>query len=463
MNKKQEYTGADIHELVLGGEKTYEEIGQKFGTTGKAVESKYYRWKKKNVTKPTKEKAEFVTSGNYARAIVSESQRILTEDDLVKACKINLAVWKINRMTFNKHEVGAKDEHHDIKWSGGVMDGWSKKDGLKVTPLFKVEAICERIRPIPTEWPEVAPVIVHVKDVPYVEHIKIGLQLALIIPDLQVGFRKDQNSGILTPFHDRAAMDLLIQVARALQPSKIIFLGDNNDLPWWTDRFHRTPEFYFVTQPAIVELAWFYGQIRTVCPNAEIVVIEGNHDFRMKRKIAQNLIGAYGLRAADHMDSPPVLSLPYLLGLSGLGIEYLEDYPNGQAWINDGLNCSHGDTVSQGGGKTTAARVKSLVDFSECIGHIHRLEQAARTIYGRHGSRVVKSISLGTLCRTDGTVPGKKERVDWQQGFGIAHYDDECSDVTPISISNGRAIVLGEMFEGRDRVKQLRDDTRYLF
>ena len=51
-----------------------------------------------------------------------------------------------------------------------------------------------------------------------------------------------------------------------------------------------------------------------------------------------------------------------------------------------------------------SARMLKGAHVSQIVGHIHRREYAARTIYGPHGRRTIFAASPGTLCRVDGVV-----------------------------------------------------------
>lgn len=73
----------------------------------------------------TPEKAKFSQQGkDHATAESSSGGRVKTLDDLIKACKIDLKVWKVERYDCNKWEVGAKDNEGNIVTS----------------PLFQVKA-----------------------------------------------------------------------------------------------------------------------------------------------------------------------------------------------------------------------------------------------------------------------------------------------------------------------------------
>ena len=83
-------------------------------------------------------------------------------------------------------------------------------------------------------------------------------KLALIVPDIHVGFRKE--NGRLEPFHDRRALDIVFQVARDQHPDRIIQLGDLTDLPELS-RFQQLPDFQQLAQPAVIEASYIMGKL----------------------------------------------------------------------------------------------------------------------------------------------------------------------------------------------------------
>ncbi|WP_218571937.1 hypothetical protein, partial [Pseudomonas sp. SZ57] len=85
---------------------------------------------------------------------------------------------------------------------------------------------------------------------------------------------------------------------------------------------------------------------RANAPEAEVTLIEGNHDRRLQKSILRNAKAAFGLKRANDPESWPVLSVPNLLRLDDLGVEYVEGYPAGEKWINDNLVCIHGHKVN---------------------------------------------------------------------------------------------------------------------
>ena len=389
------------------------------------------------------------------------ADRIITLDQLLKAYKVDLSIWVVERWTPNKWEIGRKAITKDLIWQGGVQDGFIKDTGeVNIEPLFQIKAWLIRKTPIALE-PIVRPVQLKIRKYK-TSKVKVsqnGIRTNLVIPDLQVGFRRDLETNQLTNFHDRDFLSVTVELARAIQPNDITFLGDNMDLADWSDKFVRSPEFYFTTQPAINELSWWLTQLRLACPRAKIYYIQGNHENRMEMAIINHMAAAYHLRPANEKIKLPVMSIPRLLNLDALNIEWIGDYPNGELWLNDDLKCVHGDKARAVPGSTAKA-ILDASDVSVIFGHIHRAESLTRTRHTRKGSSIIRAMCPGCGCRLDGEVPGHTLSQNWSHGLGIAHYDSgSYNSIELIDVKKGTLIYGGKQYFSLLDMDALREDV----
>jgi len=392
-------------------------------------------------------KTEVKFDGNNIE-IDHKGKRIKTLDDLIKECNIDLNIWKIDKHSINKWEVGTKNRRGEII----------------VEPLYQVSVSLSKIIPTKQLFPAIESVSIQISRNPSIHRGERDLKIALIIPDSQIGYLRNIHTGKLEPFHDRYALDIAVQMTQNLNPDRIILLGDMLDLTEWSDKFIRSPEFYWTTQPALMELAWWLGCLVKAAPEAEIDYLEGNHENRLKIALINHLIASYDLKPVHDINSPPALSIPFLLGLEGLGITYHDDYPKGEVWINNNLCCRHGELARKGGGNTVQASLKETF-VSEIIGHVHRIEFAGKRVMTNKGAKTYIVFSPGTIVRLDGDCPSTRARNDWHQGLGIIYYEegDGLYEIDPIFIEGGRALFQGEIIEGRDRLNDLKDDTGWGF
>lgn len=398
------------------------------------------------------------TEGNE-RSVSYVSPDVRTLQDLIRECQIDLSIWHIYKWEANKWPVGAKLAKRRLRWENGqIVEGELDDDGtLTVSPLFQVKAWMVRRQPLPITL-AVQPVELHIhqpkEPTPPPES---EIRRALIIPDLQIGFRRDISTGRLDPFHDRLAMSVVLQVAQGGSFDRVIYLGDLVDATEWTDKFVKEPEFYFTTQPAVIELAWFMGQIRRALPVSRQHALEGNHDARIPVALASHMLAAYQLRPADQLEMPAPLTMPRLLGLPGIGVEWVGGYPSAEVWITERLRCVHGDVARGKPGGTAAEMVQGA--RSTIFGHIHRIERATRTEYTGDRLRTVTALSPGCLCRLDGVVPGHRRSQNWQQGFAAVTYTADHDSIEVVEIRNGKAVFAGRMYSGVNYAEALREDT----
>lgn len=282
---------------------------------------------------------------------------------------------------------------------------------------------------------------------------------AVFLPDPQIGYRR-YDDGTLDPFHDVEAIDVALQIVAALQMDtgvdKVINLGDFLDLAP-QGRFAQEPTFVATTQPSIDYGFEFLSRQRINAPDAEIHLIEGNHDARMAKFIATNAAASYGIKRANMPQSWPVMSLPYLLRTDELGVHYVDAWPTGQVWVNSRLRAIHGHKV-RSGGSTANAYIKDNPHISTVFGHVHRIEMHHKVVSGHDGPVRSVAVSPGCLCRTDGAVPSYNSAThvngtpathheDWQAGCLVAMYRDEGEfHLEPIHIVEGRAMFRGQLF-----------------
>lgn len=412
-----------------------------------------------------KTEAKVEEAGNHA--VITGKGRITTLEGLLDACQVDRSIWMVERHIINKWEVGAKEKQSNLDYEAGAATGFIREEGLKVHPLFQIKAWMVRKEPIEFSWPSFRPITINPTAIPRVKITQPRpgeMMRAVIIPDSQNGYWRDMMTGNLNPFHDRFCWDIAVQVVREVQPHVIILLGDMLDLPDWSTKFVRSPEVYFTTQPALLELSWWLSQLRLAAPGAEIRYIEGNHCKRIANAVATSLIAAAGLNSVTQKNkNQALMSVPTLLGLDELGIIYEDEYPNGVVWLNDNLSCQHGTLARKGGGNTTSAAVADA-RHSLFIGHCHRVECSCRTAHPIQGPRTYKAISPGTIGRIDGLVPGVKKRQDWQQGLSVCHYQPGNGIFTDETVNiYGRETILGGvLYEGKDRSEQIRDECGIL-
>lgn len=270
------------------------------------------------------------------------------------------------------------------------------------------------------------------------------MRKVLIFPDSQNGFQRDTMTGELYPFHDRRCWDLGFQMIEAWQPDDILLLGDMADL-CESGKYTSSLEMKTSMELALHELGFCLGKIRQLLPDGKIQWIPGNHEQRLEKAMLENFAEGYGVKKYNHYKMPnpkyPAMSIPFLLGLEDIGVEWLEGYPDGIVELGLGCEAFHGTKAKSEGGDTAKAYLND--GQKSCIyGHIHRNEVCWKTVYSHGQPRYKFAASPGTWAVVGGRLPGVKKRTNQQNGMLLLSYDPNGYDINPLNYP----IIEGEMF-----------------
>jgi hypothetical protein len=400
--------------------------------------------------------AQFDEEGNVGTGS-SLSTDIKTPEEQMEAAGIDPAVWTYDDFKLRTYYGWRGDTRKDLVFDEGKISGYIKDGGIIKEPLYSLFVEYYRIEPEPLE-PTFSLIQCPV-DYPDPPKAAGGNQVkALLFSDAQIGFEKDTKNGKLTPFHDRLMLDVIAQVAWDYQPNFIGVLGDMADLTRFTRRYAHKPEFFWSTQPALYELYWYLRRLRELCPDARIVYVEGNHEVRLPCYVRDHMIEMYGMKRVSGRF--PTLSMPDLLDMDALKIEWIDGYEEDKATFRPvrWMVWEHGN-IARTTGNTAKAIVEKAVRW-RFSGHTHRCEVASRSFEENESDErpPVSSVQFGCCCHTDGRVPGSSPGCQWQKRFGIVEFDkrDPPPTVEVIPVRKGRALWRGKRYEGRDYADELR-------
>lgn len=274
--------------------------------------------------------------------------------------------------------------------------------------------------------------------------------------DSQIGFRF-LSDGTVDTFHDDSALQLFVKLVELENPDQTYLAGDIVDLPEQS-KYAQEPGFARTTQMSLDRTYEWLSSIRGATGGA-IHLIEGNHDKRLQNFVQWNAMSAFGLRRASWPDGWPVMSMPYLLRLDELDIEYYDAYPQSHVWVNNHLRVEHG-TKANSKGSTAQKYLDETPHVSRIIGHSHRQEIIQRTTWDRAGKIKSQVINPGALCRVDGAVPGFNSSIgasgkpaeffeDWQQGAAIIRYTDDQFFSELVQFEDGIMVYRGQEYTAR--------------
>lgn len=238
-------------------------------------------------------------------------------------------------------------------------------------------------------------------------------------PKKPKSFKKPILIGIMPDMHcpleEPVICDGFAAWAKEFQPAKIVNLGDGDD----ASAFGRHPKNPKYDRPAQEGIDGYYKRLlqqRQAVPDAEIVVLPGNHDHWLQRRVLEYLPALHGLRRAASEEE--ALSLKHLLRLDELQIEYIDpeggQYFDSTYTIADDFTLMHGNFSAEYGGAT-----KEIKGWEGSVGqgHDHKLALVAITRRLPDGTEVQRyAASFGTASsRALGYDP--KKNVN--QGFGV--------------------------------------------
>lgn len=399
------------------------ELAKKYKTTRATIHGRIYRYKKENDLMnddavPESQTTIEMRDNSGVVTVSGKIGHIKTLDQLLKACDVDTDVWEVTRWIANKWDV-------------------TNSEGKRYQN-FQVKAWLARLEPIDV-FPDLQPVHIELYREKRKPSRKDGIKRVMVIADPHFGYSKD--SGSLVPYHSEDVLSIALNIFEDNKFDTLIWAGDVLDCNEWSDKFIKRPEFVQTTQPALNEAALWMARFISVNPEAEFIMLEGNHDNRIERYIINSLSEAYQLKPGDLPDSEPVMSISNLLGLKRMGVNYQKEH------IIGSTKFVHGDVVRKGGGLTAKATLENTIT-SVVFAHVHRRELVTETKIGERNKRVeVFSMCPGCACHIDGRVPGAEYDDNWQNGIGVIEfYDDECVSHQIIKIENGRGAYNGVIY-----------------
>lgn len=429
----QKYTGKELYEMQVRNNISEYELARQTGLSRSVVHGALYYYKKKHGIRMSASPSEpdTIIKETDGELTIRHTSRIQSLEELIEAFDIDTEKWKVKSFIAEKWDSATNDLEKFL-----IRASFVERKEFTNKPITPIEVVIETEATAKTE-----------KTVEKTAYRALNRTMALF--DLHVGFARNFRSGELVPFHSREALSVALEIATLSQPDTIVFGGDLLDMSEWSEKFILEPGFYFTTQNALIECAWWITKFKQRCPNAELVMLAGNHEKRLQILVTKRLIAMAMLSPADDPDVP-LTSIDNLLGLSRMGVKYLDEYPDGVYFVAKDTIIEHGSVARARPGMTASAVVDQR-NFNVIFGHKHTLEMASKNVESYYGRRVVRAACAGCLCRLDGTVPGSSKNSQWQNGIAEIIHDDEAAyAINQILIENGCAIYNGEVVLGSE-------------
>lgn len=229
------------------------------------------------------------------------------------------------------------------------------------------------------------------------------------------------------PSHDRALIDGPVKrYLTDVQPDWIIHNGDFLDFPDLSTKYKRKAVNRGKLVQELDEAKRILKQERKACPNADIILLPGNHEERLYNLIEERA------EALEPLISG-VLSLECLLDAKNIGVKIAGRWSEGTAeWERNGLVVTHGEFHG-----ANAAR-RNLQTFGSVIfGHVHKHQVDSFT----NRESTSAAWSPGALCNAVGAnqPPGVQNHNyrNVQQGFATVFFGRQGYTVYSTLVVNG--------------------------
>lgn len=326
-------------------------------------------------------------NGNEAEVTSEPGLSPPTVDDMFKAFAIDPDDWVIERMMPNS-------------WNAAVGEG-------RVVRMHQLKLWLKAKVPIDMVFPAVD---IRQRVVKSGKPRAAG-EIAAILADQHA------------PYYDHRLNEKALKLLGHVEPERLVDLGDIGDYP--TISKHRdNPAWSATAQESVQGSFELLAAQRDACPASKIVLLKGNHDWRLETELLARAERMYGIRPADVPGAGtqiPANSLRNLLHLDALGIELIEpelegdEYKHAEYWLSDRLVTMHGSRTS----KNAALDEVNDVGASVIMGHLHRWSFRVLARWENDVRRDLFAVEAPTL-RAIGKSVGYQKRPKSQQGLVFA-------------------------------------------
>lgn len=234
-----------------------------------------------------------------------------------------------------------------------------------------------------------------------------------------------------SPYHDRRAVALMLDVLASVQPDEVLLLGDFIDAKAPARWSKAKAEEFAADLPRELEAGKkILADIRNV-HDGVLTYVQGNHEDRIEnytRLYAPALIGI-------------VPTLQELLDFGG----HLVRYRHQPYRVAPGVLAIHGNKLSSTQNSSAQSAYKERMRFGTSIvqGHTHRLglgyDTQERTRFWLEAGHLLDVSKADYL-----DFPSM---ANWQQGFGMLHVVGNKTFPSVHRIDGGRTVVHGKVYE----------------
>lgn len=251
------------------------------------------------------------------------------------------------------------------------------------------------------------------------------IKTAIVIPDMQV------------PFEDKKALRAVEKFMASRRWDYYVNLGDFMDMESLSKFSKGNAQSLAFSNVAADfrrghEILKRHERIiRSKNKNAEMVLLEGNHEFRVERY------------CEEFPNLREILDVEHNLRLKELGIKWIRSWSKGLLYRIGNAYFTHGKYIN----KYHASKMAD--EYGCCIfyGHTHDVMSFPKLLYGK-GKNIVGQ-SMGCLCRYDLKYTRGGQGTNWQHCFGVFFFMPN-GDFTYniVRIIHGQFVYEGKVYKG---------------
>ena len=247
----------------------------------------------------------------------------------------------------------------------------------------------------------------------------------VVLPDIQA------------PFHDKRAVQAIIDFIRRVRPDGLLCVGDEIDLPSvsrWNngtagEYTHSLKNDVRVTNEIVTAFRQALGKKKP------FHMSRSNHGDRLHSYVTK-----YAPALREYVADDEMLDIPKLCGYTELGIEYhRKPFEFTPGWV-----LCHGDegSLSPIAGRTATNLAVNKFGKSVVCGHTHRLGQSSHTtaLDGRVTS-LLTGLEVGNVMDLKQAHYMKAHSANWQHGCGFVEADGKRTAALPLPIINGKVVM----------------------
>lgn len=240
------------------------------------------------------------------------------------------------------------------------------------------------------------------------------------------------------PYQDDPTLAVVASVAKALQPERLLHVGDLVDC-YTISSFLKDPNRLYSLQDEIDLARAHLHQMAQLVPDAERWLLEGNHEDRLRKTLWSLPGGAAELARLRSVQQ--ATEWPALLGLEAIGFRWVPTHQQTQTTILPKLITKHGTVVRKWSGWTAKGEWERY-GKGGISGHTHRLGK----FYHRDHNGSHLWVETGCTCTLR---PDYMVDPDWQQGCVVITHtpDGERYHVEEVYIQDGAAVFRGQLFK----------------